>query len=336
MKPTIVIRSTLLATTLALTTLGCPDDAPGRGDADTATDTPDAPDSASDTIDDPDTGDATDATDTADTALDTADTADTAPDSLPSDVTVATPGERCSLAERVGLVEIEEIPAEPTTFYAFAGIDDRPNPWYGAPELSSGGCDFHRFDPTSGCPPCAVDELCGIDGTCNKAPTRHLDATLTLTAEDTTQTFAADPVTGDMWGQLTLAGRAFAVEVTFAGQRVTLPLTESPGALDEPHGTLEGGYEAPTRLDLAWQTAAAGTHVFTRIPINHHAAGPTFTECTVPARTGALTIGEAMLAPLAIITGLEFQGLEHIRFAAAHTPLGCVEIRFTMRQYVSF
>ena len=41
-----------------------------------------------------------------------------------------------------------------------------------------------------------------------------------------------------------------------------------------------------------------------------------------------------MLTPLAVVTGLEFQGLEHQRVAAAETPLGCVEFRFTTKQYV--
>jgi len=41
-----------------------------------------------------------------------------------------------------------------------------------------------------------------------------------------------------------------------------------------------------------------------------------------------------MLLPLAVSTGLEFQGIEHVRFAVAETPLGCVEFRFTIFQHV--
>jgi hypothetical protein len=36
-----------------------------------------------------------------------------------------------------------------------------------------------------------------------------------------------------------------------------------------------------------------------------------------------------MLLPLAVDTGLEWQGMEHARFAAAETPSGCVEIRYS-------
>lgn len=336
----------------SVTAIGCPDDEPSRTDTgptdttdaqDTSDGSPDGDDPGDITPDAPDPGDTsapdtddTSASDTDDTSRsDTDDAGDTGADTEPSDVTVAAPGERCTLAERVGLIEIEEISSEPPTFYAFGAIEDRPNPWYGAPELATDACEFHRFDPTGACPPCGPDELCGIDGTCTKAPVRYLDAAITLENDAGRMRLAADPVTGDMWGQVDVPGRAFAVEVAFAGHRVTLPLTESPGSLDDVSGTLEGGYDAPERLDLAWATKVAGSHVYTRIPINHHAAGPTFTECTVPASTSALTIEEDMLAPLAIITGLEFQGLEHTRFAAAHTPLGCVELRFIVRHFVS-
>lgn len=41
-----------------------------------------------------------------------------------------------------------------------------------------------------------------------------------------------------------------------------------------------------------------------------------------------------MLEPLAVATGLEFQEFEHVRFAAAETSRGCVELRFTTRQSV--
>jgi hypothetical protein len=39
--------------------------------------------------------------------------------------------------------------------------------------------------------------------------------------------------------------------------------------------------------------------------------------------------------PLAVATGLEFQALQHVRFAAVDTPTGCVEVRMTRTQYVN-
>lgn len=41
-----------------------------------------------------------------------------------------------------------------------------------------------------------------------------------------------------------------------------------------------------------------------------------------------------MVDPLAVETGLEFQGLEHAFVAAATTPQGCVEFRFGEQLFV--
>ncbi len=71
--------------------------------------------------------------------------------------------------------------------------------------------------------------------------------------------------------------------------------------------------------------------MFTHIPINHHAGGPTFTECWVEASVHTLQVPGAMLVPLAVETGLEFQGVEHVQVAAAETPAGCVELRATYK-----
>jgi hypothetical protein len=53
----------------------------------------------------------------------------------------------------------------------------------------------------------------------------------------------------------------------------------------------------------------------------------------VPASAGALHVDGSMLLPLAVATGLEFQGMDHVRFAAAETPAGCVEIRMMVSHY---
>jgi hypothetical protein len=94
--------------------------------------------------------------------------------------------------------------------------------------------------------------------------------------------------------------------------------------------SLDGTYELPESIDLSWSGPDDG-FAYTLIPINHHAGGPTFTECRLPASAHALHVDGEMLQPLAVGTGLEFQGLEHVRTAAAHTPLGCVELRYSYR-----
>jgi hypothetical protein len=35
-----------------------------------------------------------------------------------------------------------------------------------------------------------------------------------------------------------------------------------------------------------------------------------------------------------VVTGLEFQGIEHVRFARAIVPSGCFEIRYSRQLYV--
>ena len=41
--------------------------------------------------------------------------------------------------------------------------------------------------------------------------------------------------------------------------------------------------------------------------------------------TGSFFAEATMVDPLAVSTGLEFQGIDHVYTAAAHTPDGCVE-----------
>jgi len=283
-----------------------------------------------------------DTTDTTDDAVETTDTApetllDSAPeaaetDTSPNPTIIAELGEHCAIEDRIGVVQLEDTGVG---LYLGAMLEDRRNPWYGAPELTSEACAFYRFKPTAACPPCADDELCDRTGTCTKAPAPYPDGRVVLIAGDARQTFDASPETREVGGPVTLPGETFALEIAFGGVLINVPALTAPGDLEDVVGTLEGGYDAPTRLDVAWSTKDIGTHVFTHIPINHHAAAPTFTRCSVPATDGDFTVGEAMLTPLAVSTGLEFQGLEHVRFAAAETPMGCVEVRFLERYYVN-
>jgi hypothetical protein len=100
-----------------------------------------------------------------------------------------------------------------------------------------------------------------------------------------------------------------------------------PGPLAGYSLNIAGTNEAPETVTVAWAPDGSDAHVFTHIPINHHAAGPTFTECTVPASAGGFVVEAPMLVPLAVVTGLEFQSVQHVRFAAANTAVGCVEFR---------
>jgi len=242
----------------------------------------------------------------------------------------ATPGARCVLAERIALIEISIDGAAP---YLSGTVYEQTNPWYGAPELTTAACAFHRFNAGL-CPgACAVDEQCGADGKCVKAPRARRDAKLELRAGTQTQTFMASDL-GELYGAVTLAGNAFAATLTFGEHTVSLVETPLARPFADLSGTLTGGYDQPEALDLQWTAPTTGS-VYTLIPINHHAGGPTFTECTVPASARALHVDGNMLVPLAVDTGLEFQGLQHAHFAAAETPAGCVELRFTAQARVN-
>ncbi len=276
----------------------------------------------------PDTADAT-VPDAADAAADTSE-----PDASEPVTTAAVPGALCPLTERVGIVELSRWGAG-SALAVTAWVEVAPSPWYGAPELSSEACDFHRFDPGS-CGVCAPGTTCSMaDAQCVPMPARRTDPVLTLSAGAATQSFTADPVTGDLWGNVTLSGETFAAELTFAGQRVTLSDTAVPGDLEALSGAMGGTYDQPSSVDVTWTPTTDGADVHTLIPINHHAAGPTFTRCRVPGSAGQLHVDGPMLTPLAVITGLEFQGVQHVRFAAADTPAGCVELRWLTHLYTS-
>lgn len=298
--------------------------------ADTRVDTADTADTGTTEVSDTDVADAedtrVDAPDTADTAL--ADTEDT---TSPGPIQ-ARSGESCPDGERVGLVQLES----QGTVYVSAEIHDRANPQFGPPETSAGVCDFHRFRPgDAGCPACSLDEVCGRSGQCSPVPQRRRDVTLVLAVGEDTQTLTSEPEYGDLWGTVTLAGRTFAATLTFGDVEVTLPATEIPNDLEAVQGTLQGGYDDPEGLSVTWTPVNGDSLVTTLVPMNHHVREPTYTSCRTPASTGTLSIPGDMLKPLAVVTGLEFQGLEHTRVAAATTPLGCIEFRFLTRAYVS-
>lgn len=242
---------------------------------------------------------------------------------------VAVPGARCEPAERVGIVWVGEGRVVRADLY------DRTDPWITDPVESDSACQLHSFVVQQCGDGCGDDEICDIDGECTSIPRRDPDARLVLRAGGDQQVFDADPATGELGGDITLAGDLFTVEVEAFGQLVSLDTeTGVPELLSGFSASLIGSYDAPEGIEAAWDAAPEGSHLFTRIPVNHHAAGPTFTECAIDASAGSLDIGQAMLEPLAVATGLEFQGFDHIRFAAGDTARGCVEFRFNRQQSV--
>ncbi len=238
--------------------------------------------------------------------------------------------QRCPLATRVAQVDIEALQGQ---VWANAWVFDRPNPAIGEAALRSEHCVFHT-QPT-GCGPCALGEVCGANGHCASYPEQRSDVSLHVQSATETQTFTVDPW-GGISAQIDVGAPPYRLDLVVGAHTIQTEALSPPGPLGAVTATVTGGSEAPTHLLLNWSGGAPDAQVFTHIPINHHVGGPTFTECQAPASLGSFGVEEAMLAPLAVSTGLEFQSVEHVVFAAAETPVGCFEFRFLQRSWPQF
>jgi hypothetical protein len=250
-------------------------------------------------------------------------------------VTHAVLGMRCALSERIGLIELRD---EGGTPYLNATMYDRPNAAIGEPEIDGDVCDFHLAAPQTGdCAICdyAVEVCNPTTRACAPAQQPVDDMIIEVLGGASSQTFEHNEgdSPGFVYGQVTV-GAPFGLEARWGDQTVVLDAHDMPAGVADLAGALMGTYDAPESADITWNGLATGA-VFTRVPINHHVGGPTFTECTVDASAGALHIDGEMLMPLAVSTGLEFQGIEHMFVAAAETSAGCVELRYTIGQYIS-
>lgn len=243
----------------------------------------------------------------------------------PGDVRI---GAVCAIEARVGEVGLW---ASGTDAYLSAVLYDRPNPWYGPPTLANDSCAYHHTD-TAACGACDDGQVCGWSGECEAEARVVVDTTLEITADGVAQTFTADSTTGQLWGVAGPLGATYTMTLTFADQTVEVPDLQVAEPVTQVEIIGHGDSMAPTSLDASW--AADLGRVRTTIPINHHAGGPTFTRCDVEASTRAFHATEDMLLPLAVSTGLEFQGIDHAHTAAVTTELGCVEVRLGSQQYV--
>jgi CRP-like cAMP-binding protein len=253
------------------------------------------------------------------------DTADTGP-RTPGTVEL---GAACPLSDRIG--EIALVTYGDPKVYVQGQVWDKPDPWVGPPTLSTETCDFHQFTVT-GCGTCDSTEVCSFDGAC--VPQRRaLPVTLSLTTDGATETFTSDVTTGKLYGEAGASGSAYTLAFTVEGQTVEIPESTIAASLEGLVVTVEGHSMAPGALTATW-TPGVG-RVRTIIPINHHAAGPTFTRCDVPSETGTFHADAEMITPLAVVTGLEFQGVEVANAAAAWVDVGCVDVRLGTSIYTA-
>lgn len=210
---------------------------------------------------------------------------------------------------------------------------DGVHPWSQPPALEGGGCAFHTFDAAA-CGPCPGGTICAADGACVEPPRSLKDVVVEVLRDGETERFNADPTTGALFGTLAGVSDRVALRVLWAGVEVIGPEMDVPdGLLADPRVSFAGEADLPGAMTARWTPRGDGSSVGTLININHHAAGPTFTTCRVAEASGGFDATAPMIDPLAVSTGLEFQGLDHMRVAAAELDAGCVELRVMTRVF---
>jgi hypothetical protein len=250
----------------------------------------------------------------------------------PSGPYQAVMGELCPIESTIGIVQLAGFPAP----YVQVTLYDRPDPWIGAPELSTPTCAFHHYIPGV-CQPCEAGEVCSLGSECVVDRRTIKDAVLTVSTGADDRQYAADAQLGGIYSTLDIGDATSSYAMTLGWGDILIELEAMPvaaGNVMNAAVTIEGTYDAPGALDATWDESATGAFIRSRIPINHHAGGPTFTECAAPESAGAFHADAGMIDPLAVVTGLEFQGIEHVFVAAVSTPQGCVEFRFGEQMFV--
>ncbi|MFH1467408.1 MAG: hypothetical protein ABIO70_23695 [Pseudomonadota bacterium] len=240
-------------------------------------------------------------------------------------------GEPCPRLELAGVVELT---AEGGDVNLGGAIYGAPWPLVGPPVLENEHCSYHRYD-ASACGQCPGTLVCGGGGVCVPLPTVLTDLTVVASAGGTSHTVQSDPTYGWLWEQWSDGGEDWALEVGFGQDTFEVPAMAIAAQVEGLAVTTEyDDYHGPGALDASWTPRQDGALVRTEIPINHHAGTGTSTLCEAGAEVGGFHADAEMIDPLAVITGLEFQGVWTMHVAAAHTSVGCVEVRMGTYAYV--
>lgn len=251
-----------------------------------------------------------------------------------SGVIEAKSGQVCSAETKIGTIRLSGFDSMP---YVDGSLWDRPDPWIGKPELTTDTCAYHRYKPGN-CASCAAGETCSLESKCVPERRTIKDATLRVSTGAAERTYAADAQLGNIYSQLDIGdvNSSFEMTLSWGDTEVHVaPMKVGSDQLKNLHVDIAGTSEAPGALKATWAATQPGTSVLSTIPINHHAGGPTFTECSATESSGQFDATADMVDPLSVITGLEFQGVEHAFVAAAITPQGCVDFRFGAQIYTT-
>ncbi len=298
----------------------------------------------------PDYGGSDSGGDVQDTTADTGDSA--SPDGSPTDTLVdlgpntdaeddgvtqpvsveAVPGEKCTVDNMIGTVTLARWgDGQPGLPQLSANINEKTDPWTPEAEFGNQACTFYKEKSRPFCTDCGYDSACIAEETCVPLPVPAQDIVVVVSAGEQSQTF--EPNQGYTWGDLNFAADSYSMDIRWAQYTVLVPSMAIPTAVENLVTQLSGNYDDPGPIDITWTPRDDGGYVHTRVPINHHAGGPTFTDCAAHSSEGGFTIPKDMLAPLAVSTGLEFQGVEQVNYAAALLPHGCLLIRYQITYY---
>lgn len=233
-------------------------------------------------------------------------------------------GELCPSAEKIG--EVYLIP-QGAGLYVGGRIFDAPSPWIGPPVAATEACEHHAYDPASCGGPCPAGEVCGLDGVCAPEPRVRFDVRLEVEVDREFLHYEPDPTAGYFAGEAPMVDLLDGVRLTVGGEELVVSALPVGGALPDLVVRAESDtLDAPGQLTVSWSPAPAGTLVRTVIPMNHHASAPTFTTCAAPVESGGFVVPAEMVDPLAVVTGLEFQGCGHVGAAAMRFTDGCVDV----------
>lgn len=258
------------------------------------------------------------------------DSGDPQPEDTAITSTEATLGVSCSRTERVGWIDLS--PSD-TGVVVSGRVYSAPEPLTGQPILDNEHCAYHRY-VASACGPCVDPLVCSGSGNCVPWPLPFEDLELVGHSGGGTYSGAADPGSAYLYEQWAGAGEDWALELSFGLDRVAVPAMRVATGDIDLLVTAQGDYDTPGAIAVSWTPVDDGSMVRTEIPINHHAQPGTFTLCEAGAEVGGFTADAEMVDPLAVTTGLEFQGVSHLYVASAQTSVGCVELRYGVKLHL--
>ncbi len=202
-----------------------------------------------------------------------------------------------------------------------------PNPYVGQPTIESEDCIYYEYD-AAGCGICPEDLVCRGDGECVAWPDLFEDLVVEGSSGEESFVLEHDLESGHTTGSYGDPSLTWDLVLRFGGLEVEIPGMAVASDLQDVQVVVEvddttGTYGA---LDATWTPLDDGAVVRSEIPINHHAHPGTLTACSASTEAGGFHATAEQIEPLSVVTGLEFQGLEHMHVAAVYTSLGCAEV----------